>query len=796
MPTTRQTYPVEFRGGLVTNISPLQQGINMPGSARTLRNFEPSVEGGYRRIEGYSKYDSNLIPPYGSPVVTGASQTGTSLDIANIRVTPEAADTFKLIHATADVNGATTNSTSLTLDGNSGTIAVGMAVTGTGISGTVTVTAVASPTSITLSSAQTLANDTTLTFSKVYTIATGGVSFNDTNNTATLTLTSSLLASPLNGDSVEFVSTNSNYLALGCGVFLDSVIVAKNDDLFKTTGSGYTLLNVPSYGTVKVNGASQSGGSLVVDGLTGTPQAGDVFKIAAAGPTARVNGATSSTTALVVDNNDGTIVAGMTVTGDGIADGTTVSSLSDQQNLVISSAQSIADNVELTFSSTTDKIYTVTSNASVSSGGATLAIAPNLASAPADNAVITFLSTSRETAGKTRFSRYNYDGTEKIVIVDGNNVPATFTQTSTFTNLIDAPSDVTGASFVVNFKNHLFFGKNDLLTFTAPYTDNDFTVASGSGTIGVGADITGLIVFRQQLIIFTESSIFSLTGNTVGDFVLQSITLDIGCTNPDTIQEVGGDIMFLAPDGLRLLSATERIGDFGLAVVSKSIQKEVTDFVTRNTSFTSVVIREKSQYRILGYNANISQGSAMGILGTQFADQGGENMAWGNLSGIRAYVADSRFYQNSETIVFANNDGYLYQMESGNSFDGANIQTNFSTPYLPINDPRVRKTFYKMFVYTDAQGSVSLDASLKLDFDNVGSIQPQQVSLSNSTSAVSFYGTATFGTATFGSKLKTLFESQVIGSGFVASLQFTSDSTDPPFSLDAITLEYGTNTRR
>jgi len=186
----------------------------------------------------------------------------------------------------------------------------------------------------------------------------------------------------------------------------------------------------------------------------------------------------------------------------------------------------------------------------------------------------------------------------------------------------------------------------------------------------------------------------------------------------------------------------------------------------------------------------------MGILGTQIESQGGQGMAWGNIRGIRAYVADSRFFENIETVVFANDDGYLYKMESGNSFDGSNIKTNFSTPFLPINDPRVRKTFYKMLLYTDPQGSVSLDSSLKLDFDQVNSVQPSQISLSNSTSAASFYGTSTFGTATFGSKLKTLFESQVIGSGFVVSLQFTSDSTDPPFSLDAITLEYGTNTRR
>ena len=84
MPSTRQTYPIEFKGGLVTNMSPLQQGINAPGSARTLRNFEPSIEGGYRRIEGYTKYNSSIIPPYGVPVVNAAGQSGGNLNIANI----------------------------------------------------------------------------------------------------------------------------------------------------------------------------------------------------------------------------------------------------------------------------------------------------------------------------------------------------------------------------------------------------------------------------------------------------------------------------------------------------------------------------------------------------------------------------------------------------------------------------------------------------------------------------------------------------------------------------------------
>ncbi len=654
-----QTYPVEFRGGLITNLSPLQQGTNAPGSARILRNFEPSVEGGYRRIEGYDKYDSNIIPPYGAPVVHGASQTGTTLIIAAIHTTPVAGDTLEIV----------------------------------GVTGT-------------------------------YTIASGGVTFDATNNRATLTLTTALDSSPANAAAVTFKTTASNYLAIGVASWEDSAIVCKNADVFKSGGSGFTKINVPDYGTPLVNGASQTGATLAIDGLDSAPQAGDAFKIAGV-----------------------------------------------------------------------DLIYTVTANASVSSGGATLSINPNLATSPADDAVITFLSTSRESAGKTRFTKYNFNGTEKIAIVDGLNEPALY-DNATFTVLLDAPTDVIGATFVAEVKNHLFFAKGSTVTFTAPFTDTDFSAANGAGSINVGGTVTALAVFRQQLIIFTESSIHQLTGNTIADFTLQPVTVDIGCIDSDTVQEIAGDIMFLGPDGLRLLSATDRIGDFGLASVSKSIQNTMTGFISSNTSFSSCVIREKSQYRIFGFNNNITQENAQGILATQFAPQGGEGMAWGETRGIRANVADSNYNQNTEIVLFANDDGYLYQMESGNSFDGLNIKTTFATPHLPVNDPRKRKTFYKLFLYTDPQGSVAFDVSLKLDFDSQGTIQPQPISILNTQGTVGFFGTGTFGITKFGTKLLKLFQTQVVGSGFTVSFQFESDDQNPPYSIDALTLEYGLNDRR
>ena len=65
---------------------------------------------------------------------------------------------------TADVNGAVNASASVTVDNvQGGTLATGQRVRGTGISGVVTIAGVSSQTSITLSEAVTLADDTALT---------------------------------------------------------------------------------------------------------------------------------------------------------------------------------------------------------------------------------------------------------------------------------------------------------------------------------------------------------------------------------------------------------------------------------------------------------------------------------------------------------------------------------------------------------------------------------------------------------------------------------------------------------
>jgi hypothetical protein len=410
-------------------------------------------------------------------------------------------------------------------------------------------------------------------------------------------------------------------------------------------------------------------------------------------------------------------------------------------------------------------------------------------------------ATAALAGGKCRFADFNFAGTHKIAIVDGANYPAIYDDSLNTVTYMTAPSELEGATHVAVFKGTVFYAKGNRLHFSAPFNESDFTSANGSGTISVSHTITGLIVFREQLIIFSRNKIQRLVGSTVSDFVVQPITDSIGCLDPDTIQEVGGDIMYLAPDGLRLLSATDRIGDFGLEVASDPISADTKKFTEVSVSYSSIVIREKAQYRIFGYVGSEQAQTAQGLIATKFSAQGAGNVAWATTAGIKAYVADSKYTSSSEQIVFANEDGYVYELEVGSSFDGRPIEAIYESPYMAVTDPRTRKTFYKLTTYLELNGSVSITLGVKYDFDRERGyevLQPQTDVIESTGSSVFFYGApnTVYGSATYGGVLDSVYENVLIGSGKTIALRISDTSTNPSFSLDTAIIEFAQNDRQ
>ena len=403
--------------------------------------------------------------------------------------------------------------------------------------------------------------------------------------------------------------------------------------------------------------------------------------------------------------------------------------------------------------------------------------------------------------GKARHALYNLNGDDKVVFVDGNNYPGIYnTSGNTFT-AVSSSTDVLGAEYVAIFKNTAFYARGNNVYFTAPFTVDDFSSANGAGTINVAQAITGLAVFRDQLIIFTTDNIKRVTGNTAADFQVAPITDRIGCINGDTIQEVGGDIMYLAPDGIRLLSATDRIGDFGLDIASDPIAKDANTFLNSTSIFTSVIMREKAQYRIFAYVASEQHETAKGLIATKFVSQGASGISWSTTKGIKAFVVDSRYSGTTETISFANTDGYVYLLDTGSSFDGDIIEAIYESPYMPIADPQMRKSFYKMTIYAEPTGNMSFNLNLKYDFgstSNTGLIQPPTQTISSTGNSVFIFGAtnAIFNTATYGGELDKIYNTNILGSGKTISIRIEDSSTNPSFTLDTALLEFRQNDRQ
>lgn len=403
--------------------------------------------------------------------------------------------------------------------------------------------------------------------------------------------------------------------------------------------------------------------------------------------------------------------------------------------------------------------------------------------------------------GKCRFTDFNFAGTHKITFVDGFNYPAIYDDTLNTVTYNTSNPDLLGVQHVAVFKGTVFYAKDNNLYFSAPYNEVDFSAANGAGVISVSHTITGLTVFRDQLIVFSRNKVQRLSGSTVADFQLSPITDSIGCLDSDTIQEVGGDIMYLAPDGLRLLSATDRIGDFGLEIASDPIAGDANTFANLAGSFSSLVLREKAQYRIFAYNQSEQATVAKGLMATKFSAQGASSVAWATLYGIKAYVCDSKYTASSEQAIFAHDDGYVYELEIGSSFDGDPINSIFESPYMPITDPQTRKTFYKLTTYLQLEGSVSLTLSTKFDFGRAYGfdvLQPEVDTIGSTGTSVYFFGSsdAVFGTATYGGELDSVYENYLVGSGKTIAIRIEDNSTNPIFTLDTAILEFAQNDRQ
>ena len=407
----------------------------------------------------------------------------------------------------------------------------------------------------------------------------------------------------------------------------------------------------------------------------------------------------------------------------------------------------------------------------------------------------------RTNAGKYRFERFNFNGTDKIILVDEVNAPVVIDSSMNFVDV--SASAVAGSKFVASFANRMFYaGKSttpEELVFSVGFDEDNFDASASdpAGSIRVDDTITGIKVFRDSLFIFCENRIFKLTGNTSSDFAIQAVTRSIGCINGDTIQEFGGDLIFLGPDGLRTVAATARIGDTELGTISRNVQSIFDDNIKNSSLFESVVITDKTQYRIFFSKTGQSNAQTRGIICVLKQD----GFEFSEIRGVKPASTDTFVETGNTFVLHGDFEGYVHRQEIGNTFDGTAILGRYRSSDMSFGDTGVRKHMQRVIINYKPESAIDADLLVRYDNESVDSSRPAAYAL-DTADVAALFGVSSFSTSSsavqfiFGGPSQPLVRQSVEGSGFSVVLRVNDGGETAPYSLKGFQLEYQLGARR
>ena len=415
---------------------------------------------------------------------------------------------------------------------------------------------------------------------------------------------------------------------------------------------------------------------------------------------------------------------------------------------------------------------------------------------------------TRTGQGQSQFTLFDgptYDYGQ-VIISDGANKPYIFRMEGTGAlasrTFFAEEITVTGTKhvkYVTTHDKHLIAaGVEDNLNtvyYSSTLDPTSFS-GTGSGSIVLEDQIEGIKGFRNELFIFCTNSIFKLINiNDSSNIAVVPVTKNVGCLSGYSIQEIGGDLIFLAPDGLRTVAGTARIGDVELGTVSKEIQPLVTDLTESINSYiiTSLVLREKSQYRLFYTNTSLEQTQQKGIIGTLRPD----GFQWSETRSLEVTAIGSGFDSNNvEQYYHGDTEGYIYQHDTGNTFDGSSILARYATPDYDYGDLGTLKTLHYLKVSASAEGVVEPDVQVRFDYGSTDIPQPPNPFDLGIIDPPSLFGEALFNTNVFGGAENPLIRVALQGSGHSNSFTVISDDTKAPYTINGLYINYVPSGRR
>lgn len=247
----------------------------------------------------------------------------------------------------------------------------------------------------------------------------------------------------------------------------------------------------------------------------------------------------------------------------------------------------------------------------------------------------------------------------------------------------------------------------------------------GADERSVGGEVTAVIEeTHQAVIIATRQQSYILYGDVMENFQLRLFSSETGVIS-DTIARQGQTI-YLDDRGFTTLKHTQAFGNFAAASLSDKILPAVQTELAGSGICGAVISRRKNLYRCFFANGTAFVISARP--GNRFS--GWTQIVYphaptcfdsGEVEGHPGIIAGQSKVPGPlypERIFMGAANGYVYECDIGNSFDGQNIEHFARFTYNNAGSPEIYKHYRKAVIDVDVAGTTTLYATVDFNYGN------------------------------------------------------------------------------
>lgn len=411
--------------------------------------------------------------------------------------------------------------------------------------------------------------------------------------------------------------------------------------------------------------------------------------------------------------------------------------------------------------------------AATSTGGGTVTLS-------GAQSAITFAAPS----GRFEFVNHNFSGSassNRMYGCDGKNRAFEFDGTVFVPIATGMTADV--PTHITAHKNQLFLSFVGSVQHSAPGNPYLWSAVTGAGEIALGDTVTGFMpqpggAQEAALAIFTRNNTSILYGSGPLNWQLNAANQEAGAI-AYTIQRMGPTVV-MDDRGISSMQTTQAYGNFASATLSQRVQTWLTE--RRGLVAASCIARDKNQYRLFFSDGSalyctFYNGEVVGMMPQVFPDN------------VECIVSQE-LSTGSEVTYFGSDDGVVYQLDKGTSFDGDAIEAYIYLAFNSSKGHRTLKQYRRAAFEVAGEGYGQFNFTYELGYGSTRIEQPGTQTLEVSLSSV-FWDSFVWDAFQWDGQTLIPGDVDMTGSGENVSIIVRSESDYyAPIKISGVTLHY------